>query len=225
MLFRSRIEPKTKADQEKMGYALKRLADEDPTFRIKSDQETGETVIMGMGELQLEIMVDRMKREFSVEANVGKPQVAYRETIQGEAEAEAKYIRQTGGRGQYGHVVIDLLPLDRGAGQEFENKIKGGIIPSEFIPAIEKGIMEAAGRGVMAGYPVVDFQAILHDGSYHDVDSSELAFSIAGSTAFQSAFKQAGPILLEPIMSVEVVTPEDFLGDVMGDLNSKRGQS
>lgn len=219
------IEPKTKADQEKMGIALHKFTQEDPTFQVATDIDTGQVIIKGMGELHLDIIVDRMKREFNVEANIGAPQVAYKETISKPvSEVEGKYIRQTGGRGQYGHVVIDLLPLERGNGQTFENKIKGGIVPSEYIPAIEKGIMESAGRGVMAGYPVVDFNVILHDGSFHDVDSSELAFSIAGSLAFQSAFKQAGPILLEPIMSVETVTPEDFLGDVMGDLNSKRGQ-
>ncbi len=232
-----RIEPKTKADQEKMGYALKRLADEDPTFKIKSDQETGETVIMGMGELQLEIMVDRMKREFSVEANVGKPQVAYRETIQGEAEAEAKYIRQTGGRGQYGHVkltVRPMKPLEEGKKLkknikryehfEFIDSIKGGIIPIEYIPAVEKGIKEGMERGVVAGYPLVDVSVELTFGSYHEVDSSEIAFKIAGSQAVQDAAKRARPVILEPIMKVEVVTPDKFLGDVTGHLNSKRGE-
>lgn len=219
------IEPKTKADQEKMGIALKKLAEEDPTFRISSNEETQQTIIAGMGELHLEILVDRMKREFNVEANVGAPQVAYKETIQASSKnIEGKFIRQTGGRGQYGHVVIDIEPQERGAGNVFEDKIKGGIIPSEYIPSIQKGIMDAAKRGVIAGYPVVDFQVTLHDGSYHDVDSSELAFSIAGSTAFQSAVRMSTPILIEPVMKVEVVTPEDYLGDVMGDLNSKRGQ-
>ena len=232
-----RIEPKTKADQEKMGYALKRLADEDPTFRIKSDQETGETVIMGMGELQLEIMVDRMKREFSVEANVGKPQVAYRETIQGEAEAEAKYIRQTGGRGQYGHVKLTVRPMQplpegkklkknikRYEHFEFIDSIKGGVIPLEYIPAVEKGIKEGMERGVVAGYTLVDISAELTFGSYHEVDSSEIAFKIAGSQAVQDACKRARPVILEPIMKVEVVTPDKFLGDVTGHLNSKRGE-
>jgi elongation factor G len=232
-----RIEPKTKADQEKMGYALKRLADEDPTFKIKSDQETGETVIMGMGELQLEIMVDRMKREFSVVANVGKPQVAYRETIQGEAEAEAKYIRQTGGRGQYGHVkltVRPMQPIDPGAKVkknvsrynhfEFIDSIKGGIIPQEFIPAVEKGVKEGLERGVVAGFQLVDVSAELTFGSYHEVDSSEIAFKIAGSQAVQDACKRARPVILEPIMKVEAVTPEKFLGDVTGHLSSKRGE-
>ena len=229
------IEPKTKADQEKMGYALKRLSDEDPTFKIKSDQETGETVIMGMGELQLEIMVDRLKREFSVEANVGKPQVAYRETIQG--EAEAKYIRQTGGRGQYGHVrlsVRPMQPLDSEAKVkknvkrydhfEFINSIKGGVIPQEFIPAVEKGVKEGLERGVVAGFQLVDISAELTFGSYHEVDSSEIAFKIAGSQAVQDACKRARPVILEPIMKVEVVTPEKFLGDVTGHLASKRGE-
>ncbi|MEK7087687.1 MAG: elongation factor G [Patescibacteria group bacterium] len=232
-----RIEPKTKADQEKMGYALKRLADEDPTFKIKSDQETGETVIMGMGELQLEIMVDRMKREFSVEANVGKPQVAYRETIQGEAEAETKYIRQTGGRGQYGHVkltVRPMKPVDPNAKVkknvkrydhfEFIDSIKGGVIPQEFIPAVEKGVKEGLERGVVAGFQLVDVSVELTFGSYHEVDSSEIAFKIAGSQAVQDAAKRARPVILEPIMRVEVVTPDKFLGDVTGHLASKRGE-
>ena len=232
-----RIEPKTKADQEKMGYALKRLSDEDPTFKVKSDQETGETVIMGMGELQLEIMVDRMKREFSVVALVGKPQVAYKETILGEAEAEHKYIKQTGGRGQYGHVKIKIKPLDktidpedlpkntsRDGSFEFINSIKGGVIPQEFIPAVEKGIKEALERGIQAGYKVVDISAELLYGSYHDVDSSEIAYKIAASQAFQDAAKRARPVLLEPIMKVEVVTPEKFMGDVTGNLGSKRAE-
>ena len=232
-----RIEPKTKADQEKMGYALKRLADEDPTFRIKSDQETGETVIMGMGELQLEIMVDRMKREFSVEANVGKPQVAYRETIQGEAEAEAKYIRQTGGRGQYGHVKLTVRPMkpvdpnakvkknvSRYDHFEFIDSIKGGVIPQEFIPAVEKGVKEGLERGVVAGFQLVNVSVELTFGSYHDVDSSEIAFKIAGSQAVQDAARRARPVILEPIMKVEVVTPDKFLGDVTGHLASKRGE-
>ena len=232
-----RIEPKTKADQEKMGMSLKRLSDEDPTFRIKSDMETGETVIMGMGELQLEIMVDRMKREFSVEATVGKPQVAYKETIQGEAEVENKYIRQTGGRGQYGHVKITvrpMKPLVEGAkipkntkrydDFEFINSIKGGIIPQEYIPAVEKGLREGMERGVVAGFRLVNISCELSYGSYHEVDSSEIAFKIAASQAIQEACRKARPVLLEPIMKVEVVTPEKFMGDVTGHLNSKRGE-
>ncbi|MBI4132051.1 MAG: elongation factor G [Candidatus Sungbacteria bacterium] len=219
-----RIEPKTKADQEKMGVALKRLSDEDPTFRLKGDPETGETIISGMGELHLEIIVDRMRREFSVEANVGRPQVAYKETIRGAAEAEGRYIRQSGGRGQYGHVWLRLAPAPRGAGFEFEDAIKGGIIPQEFIPAVEKGVREAMDKGVLAGYPLVDFTAALYDGSYHDVDSSEAAFKIAGSLALQEAARRAGLALLEPIMRVEVVLPEQFLGEVSGDLNAKRAR-
>ncbi len=218
-----RIEPKTKADQEKMGLALKRLSDEDPTFRIKSDPETMETIISGMGELHLDIIVDRMKREFKVEAGVGKPQVAYKETITAEGEAEGKYIRQSGGRGQYGHVRIRLEPKERGEGFEFINSIRGGIIPQEYIPAIEKGIKEAMERGVVAGFPLVDLSVELYDGSYHEVDSSEMAFKIAGSMALQEGVRRSKPILLEPIMKVEAVTPENFLGDVVGDMNSKRG--
>ncbi len=232
-----RIEPKTKADQEKMGMALKRLSDEDPTFKIKSDQETGETVIMGMGELHLEILVDRMKREFGVEANVGKPQVAYKETIQGEAEVENKYIKQTGGKGQYGHVKIKIKPLPqydpeekvpknahREPGFEFINAIKGGVIPQEFIPAVEKGIREAMDRGILAGYKMTDISAELNYGSYHDVDSSEIAYKIAASQAFQEAARRAKPVILEPIMKVEVVVPERFMGDITGNLSGKRGQ-
>jgi elongation factor G len=232
-----RIEPKTKADQEKMGMALKRLSDEDPTFKIKSDSETGETVIMGMGELHLEIIVDRMKREFSVEANVGKPQVAYKETITGEAEVENKYIKQTGGKGQYGHVKINIKPLPkydpeekvpknahREEGFEFIDSIKGGVIPQEFIPAVEKGIREAMDRGILAGYKMTDITAELTYGSYHDVDSSEIAYKIAASQAFQEAAKKAKPVILEPIMKVEVVVPEKFMGDITGNLSSKRGQ-
>ncbi len=218
-----KIEPKTKADQEKMGLALKRLSDEDPTFRIKSDHETMETIISGMGELHLDIIVDRMKREFKVEATVGKPQVAYKETIMAESEAEGKYIKQSGGRGQYGHVRVRLVPKERGQGFEFINSIKGGVIPQEFIPAAEKGIKEAMERGVVAGFPLVDFSVELYDGSYHEVDSSEMAFKIAGSMALQEGVRRAKPIILEPIMKIEVVTPERFLGDVVGDLNSKRG--
>ena len=219
-----RIEPKTKADQEKMGLALRRLSEEDPTFRIKGDEETMETIISGMGELHLEILVDRMKREFKVEANVGRPQVAYKETVKKTAEAEGKYIRQSGGRGQYGHVWLRAEPNERGKGFEFINEIKGGIIPQEFILAVEKGIKEAMEKGVVAGFPLVDMQVALYDGSYHDVDSSEAAFKIAGSIALQEAAKRAGAILLEPIMKVEVVTPEQFLGDVTGDLSSKRAK-
>ncbi|MEK7566578.1 MAG: elongation factor G [Patescibacteria group bacterium] len=219
-----RIEPKTKADQEKMGLAMRRLADEDPTFRIKADPETLETIISGMGELHLEVLVDRMKREFKVEADVGRPQVAYKETIQGQAEAEGKYIRQSGGRGQYGHVRLKVEALPRGAGFEFVSAIRGGIIPQEFIPAVEKGVKEAMDRGVIAGYPFVDTKVTLYDGSYHEVDSSESAFKIAGSMALQEAVKRAKPVILEPIMSVEVVTPEGFLGEVTGDLSSKRGR-
>ena len=219
-----RIEPKTKADQEKMGLALRRLADEDPTFRIRGDEETGDTVISGMGELHLEIIVDRMKREFKVEANIGRPQVAYKETIRGEAQAEGKYIRQTGGRGQYGHVWLRVSPLERGSGFEFTNAIKGGIIPQEYIPAVEKGVREALEKGILAGYPVRDVEVELYDGSYHEVDSSEAAFKIAGSMAVQAAAKRAGLVLLEPIMKVEATAPEDFLGEVSGDLSSRRAR-
>jgi elongation factor G len=219
-----RIEPKTKADQEKMGLALKRLSEEDPTFRIKADPETLETIISGMGELHLEVLVDRMKREFKVGADVGRPQVAYKETIQVSAEAEGKYIRQSGGRGQYGHVWLRVAPKERGAGFEFVDEIKGGVIPHEFIPAVEKGVREAMEKGVIAGYPLIDAEVGLFDGSYHEVDSSEAAFKIAGSIAFQEAVRRAKPVILEPIMLVEVVTPENFLGDVTGDLASKRGR-
>ena len=219
------IEPKTKADQEKMSLALQRLAEEDPTFRIKVDHETGQTIISGMGELHLEIIVDRMKREFAVEAAVGEPQVAYRETIRKDGvEQEGKFIRQSGGRGQYGHVWLRLSQNEPGKGLEFINSIKGASIPSEFIPAVKSGIEEAMANGVLAGYPVVDIKAELYDGSYHDVDSSEMAFKIAGSMALQDGVKKAAPVLLEPIMKVVVVTPEDFMGDVVGDLNSKRGR-
>jgi elongation factor G len=219
-----RIEPKTKADQEKMGLALKKLSDEDPTFRIKSDPETAEMIISGMGELHLEVLVERMKREFSVEANVGRPQVAYKETIAGTAEAEGKYIRQSGGRGQYGHVWLRVEPLERGAGYEFVNAIKGGAIPEEFIKPSEKGIQEAMDKGVVAGFPMVDMKVTLYDGSYHEVDSSEIAFKIAASTALQEASKRAKPILLEPIMKVEIIVPEKSLGETTGDLASRRGQ-
>jgi elongation factor G len=232
-----RIEPKTKADQEKMGMALKRLSDEDPTFRIESDAETAETVIKGMGELHLEIIVDRMKREFGVEANVGKPQVAYKETIQGEAEVDNKYVKQTGGKGQYGHVRIKIKPLPaydpeekvpknahREPGFEFIDAIKGGVIPQEFIPAVEKGVKEAMERGILAGYKMVDISVELNFGSYHDVDSSEIAYKIAASQAFQEAAKKARPVILEPVMKVEVVVPEKFMGDITGNLSGKRGQ-
>jgi len=219
-----RIEPKTKADQERMGLALHRLSEEDPTFRIKGDEETMETIISGMGELHLEIIVDRMKREFKVGANVGRPQVAYKETIKKTAEAEGKYIKQSGGHGQYGHVWLRVEPQERGKGFEFLNEIKGGVIPQEFIPAVEKGIKEALEKGVIASFPLVDMKVALYDGSYHDVDSSEAAFKIAGSIALQEAAKRAQAVLLEPIMKVEVVTPEQFLGDVTGDLSSKRGK-
>jgi elongation factor G len=219
------IEPKTKADQEKMGIALARLAEEDPTFRISTNQETGQTLIAGMGELHLEILVDRMKREFKVEANVGQPQVAFKEAIRiPVSDVEGKFVRQSGGRGQFGHVVIDIEPAERGAGFVFENKIVGGAIPKEFIKPAEEGIREALERGVIAGYPVLDVKVTLKDGSYHDVDSSEMAFKIAGSMAAQSAVKRANPAILEPIMKVEVLTPEDYFGEVMGDINSRRGQ-
>jgi elongation factor G len=219
-----RIEPKTKTDQEKMGLALKKLSDEDPTFRIKSDQETGETIISGMGELHLEILVDRMKREFKVEAQVGRPQVAYRETIKGSSEAEGKYIKQSGGRGQYGHVWIRVESKDEGGGIEFVDEIKGGAIPKEYIPAVEKGIKEASDKGIVAGYPISDIKVTLYDGSFHEVDSSEIAFKIAGAMAFQEACRKAKPIILEPIMKIEAVIPPDFFGDVIGDLSSRRGK-
>ncbi len=218
------IEPKTKQDQEKMGLALQKLAEEDPSFRIKTDEETLQTIISGMGELHLEILVERMKREFSVEANVGKPQVAYKETIKSEAEAEGKYVKQSGGRGQYGHCWIRLEPQEPGEGFAFEDKIKGGIIPKEYIPAIEKGLKEAMGKGVVAGYPLVDIKATVYDGSYHEVDSSEVAFKMAAMMAFKSAAQKGGAVILEPIMKVEVITPEESMGDVIGDLSSKRGQ-
>ncbi|MCH8049811.1 elongation factor G [Patescibacteria group bacterium] len=232
-----RIEPNTKADQEKMGIALSKLSDEDPTFKVSIDEETLETIISGMGELHLEILVDRMKREFSVGANIGKPQVAYKETIRGTAEAESKYIKQTGGRGQYGHVKIRIKPLEdfpedkklpknvkRSEGFEFINSIKGGVVPSEYIPAVEKGIKEAMEKGIVAGYKMTDISIELYDGSYHDVDSSEIAFKIAGSLAYQDAAKRAKPVILEPIMKVEINTPERFMGDITGNINSKRGQ-
>jgi elongation factor G len=218
------VEPKTKADQEKMGLALQRLAKEDPSFRVHTDQESGQTIISGMGELHLEIIVDRMKREFKVDANVGKPQVAYRETIRGTVESEGKFVRQSGGRGQYGHVWLKLEPNQAGKGYEFINGIVGGSVPREFIPAIDKGVKEAVDTGVLAGYPVVDVKVTAFDGSYHDVDSNEMAFKIAGSLGFKEGFRNAKPVILEPIMKVEVVTPEDYSGDVIGDLNRRRGQ-
>ncbi len=218
------IEPKTKQDQEKMGFALQKLAQEDPSFRVRTDEETSQTIIAGMGELHLEIIVDRMLREFKVEANVGKPEVAFRETIRRKAEAESKYVKQTGGRGQYGHVVLSVEPLESGKGFEFVNKIVGGVIPKEFIPAVEKGVRERLDAGVVAGYPLRDVRVTLTYGSYHDVDSNEMAFKIAGSMAFADACKKADPVLLEPIMKVEVLVPQDFMGDVIGNLNGRRGK-
>ena len=217
------VEPRTKADQEKMGIALGKLAQEDPSFRVHTDEESGQTIISGMGELHLDILVDRMKREFKVEANVGRPQVAYRETIRKEVEAEGKFVRQSGGRGQYGHVKIRMAPVASGEGYEFENAIVGGVVPKEYINSVDKGIRDAMETGVIAGYPVVDFKVTLFDGSYHEVDSSEMAFKVAGSMAFKNAALAANPVLLEPMMKVEVVTPEDYMGDVMGDLNRRRG--
>jgi elongation factor G len=218
------VEPKTKADQEKMGMALQRLAKEDPSFRVSTDEESGQTLIAGMGELHLEIIVDRMKREFSVEANVGKPQVAYRETIRGKVESEGKHVKQSGGRGQYGHVWLKIEPNEAGKGNEFKNGTVGGTVPREFIPAVEKGIKEACDTGVMAGYPIVDVKVTLFDGSYHDVDSDEISFRMAAIFGFKDGFRKAKPVILEPIMKVEVVTPEDYMGDVIGDLNRRRGQ-
>jgi len=217
------VEPKTKVDQEKMGVALSKLAQEDPSFQVRTDEESGQTIISGMGELHLDIIIDRMKREFNVAANVGKPQVAYRETIQQSVEQEHKYVKQTGGRGQYGHVYIRLEPLERGGGFEFVDQIKGGVVPREYIPAVQKGIQEAMEGGILAGYPVVDVRATLFDGSYHEVDSSEHAFKAAGSMAFKEGVLKAKPVLLEPVMAVEVVTPEEYMGTVNGDLNSRRG--
>jgi elongation factor G len=218
------VEPKTKSDQEKMGLALQRLAKEDPSFRVATDQESGQTIISGMGELHLDIIVDRMRREFKVEANVGKPQVAYRETIRGSVEQEGKFVRQSGGRGQYGHVWLKIEPQQEGKGYEFVNGIVGGVVPREYIPAVDKGVKEALEGGVIAGYPVVDVKVTIFDGSYHDVDSNEMAFKIAGSMAVKDGVRKAKPVLLEPIMKVEVVTPEDYSGDVIGDLNRRRGQ-
>jgi elongation factor G len=218
------VEPKTKADQEKLGMAIQKLAQEDPTFRVNTDPETGQTILSGMGELHLEIIVDRMMREFGVGANVGKPQVAYRETIRKSAEAEGRHIKQTGGHGQYGHVKIKVEPLPTGGGFEFVNEITGGRVPREYINPTEVGIKEALEGGVLAGFPMSDLKVTLYDGSYHDVDSSEMAFKIAGSMAIKEAARKAKPVLLEPIMSVEVVVPEEYMGDVIGDLNSRRGR-
>ncbi|HHT37480.1 MAG TPA: elongation factor G [Firmicutes bacterium] len=218
------VEPKTKTDQDKLGTALQKLAEEDPTFRVHTDEETGQTIISGMGELHLEVIVDRLLREFKVEANIGKPQVAYRETITKAVTTEGKFVRQSGGRGQYGHVVLEIEPLEQGAGFEFVNKIVGGVVPREYIPAVESGVKEAMLGGVLAGYPVVDVRVTITDGSYHEVDSSEMAFKVAGSIGFKEGARKANPVLLEPIMKVEVTTPEEYLGDVMGDLNSRRGR-
>jgi elongation factor G len=217
------VEPKTKADQEKMGVALSKLAAEDPSFRVHTDEETGQTIISGMGELHLEIIVDRMKREFKVEANVGKPQVAYRETVRGSTEVEGKFVRQSGGRGQFGHCWLKIEPNEEGAGYEFVNAVVGGVIPKEYIPAIDKGIQEQMKNGILAGYPVIDVKVTVYDGSYHDVDSNEMAFKIAASMGFKKGALQSKPVLLEPIMKVEVVTPDDFMGDIVGDLNRRRG--
>jgi len=218
------VEPKTKPDQEKMGIALNRLAQEDPSFRVQTDEESGQTIISGMGELHLEILVDRMKREFGVEATVGKPQVAYRETIRAKAvDVEGKFVKQSGGRGQYGHAVITLEPHEQGKGYEFLDEIKGGVIPREYIPAVDKGIQETLKSGVLAGFPVVDVKVHLTFGSYHDVDSNENAFRMAGSMAFKEAMRRASPVILEPMMAVEVETPEDYMGNVMGDLSGRRG--
>ena len=217
------VEPKTKVDQEKMGVALQKLAQEDPSFRVSSDEESGQTIISGMGELHLEIIVDRMRREFSVEANVGAPEVSYRETIRQAVEQEGRFVRQTGGRGQYGHVWLRIEPQEPGSGYEFESKIVGGAVPKEYIPAVGKGVQEQMQNGVIAGYPVVDVRVTLYDGSFHEVDSSETAFKVAGSMAFRDGAQNASPVLLEPMMKVEVVTPEDYMGDVVGDLNRRRG--
>jgi elongation factor G len=217
------VEPKTKADQEKMGIALNRLAQEDPSFRVRTDEESGQTIISGMGELHLEIIVDRMRREFGVEANVGAPQVAYREAVRKAVEQEGKFVKQSGGRGQYGHVWIKLEPNEAGKGYEFVDAIKGGTVPREFIPAVDKGLRDTLPNGVLAGFPVVDVKVTLFDGSYHDVDSNENAFKMAASMAFKDAMRKASPVLLEPMMAVEVETPEDFMGNVMGDLSGRRG--
>ena len=219
-----KIEPKTKADQEKLGTSLKKLSEEDPTFKVSTNQETGETIISGMGELHLEIIADRLKREFNVDAAVGRPQVAYKETIKESIQSEGKYIRQSGGRGQYGHVKIRIEPMPRGKGFEFNNEIRGGIIPSEFIPPVEKGVKEAMDKGILAGFPMVDMKVSLYDGSFHEVDSSEIAFKIAASQALQDGAKKCKPILLEPIMRLEVIVPEEYFGDIIGDLSSRRGK-
>lgn len=218
------IEPKTKSDQEKLSTALQKLAMEDPTFKVYTDSETGQTIISGMGELHLEVIVDRLLREFKVDANVGKPQVAYKETITKAVKAEGKFVRQSGGRGQYGHVMVEFEPTEPGEGYSFENKIVGGAIPKEYIPAVDAGIREALENGVLAGYPTVDVKARLYDGSYHDVDSSEMAFKIAGSMALKNGVPKANPVLLEPIMKIEITVPEEYMGDVIGDLNSRRGR-
>jgi elongation factor G len=217
------VEPRTKTDQEKMGVALGKLAQEDPSFRVHTDEESGQTIISGMGELHLEIIVDRMRREFKVEANVGAPQVAYRETIRKKVEQEGKFVRQSGGRGQYGHVWLRIEPREAGSGYEFENGIVGGVVPKEYIPAVDKGVREQLHNGVIAGFPVVDVKVTLFDGSYHEVDSSEMAFKLAGALGFKEGAQKASPVLLEPVMKVEVVTPEEYMGDVMGDLNRRRG--
>jgi elongation factor G len=218
------IEPKTRADQEKMAEAIAKLVEEDPTLRVSTNEETGQNIISGMGELHLEIVIDRMRREFKVEANIGKPQVAYKETVRKTAKAEGKFVRQSGGRGQYGHVWLEVAPNEKGKGFVFENAIVGGVIPKEFIKPVEQGVMEAMKNGVLAGYPVEDVKVKLYDGSFHEVDSSEMAFKVAGSMAFKEAARKAGPAILEPIMEVEVVTPEEYMGDVIGDLNSRRGK-
>jgi elongation factor G len=218
------VEPKTKADQEKMSIALQKLAEEDPSFRVHTDEESGQTIISGMGELHLEIIVDRMMREFKVEAEVGQPQVAYRETIKTAVEQEYKYAKQSGGRGQYGHVFLKIEPMEPGSGYEFVDAIKGGVVPREYIPAVDKGVQEAMQNGVLAGYPVEDVKVTLYDGSYHDVDSSEMAFKLAGSMCFKEGAKKANPVILEPVMKVEVEVPEEYMGDVIGDLNRRRGQ-
>jgi len=217
------IEPKTKADEDKLSIALQKLAEEDPTFRVRTDENTGQTHISGMGELHLEVLVDRMKREFKVEANVGRPQVAYRETITRPAKAQGRFVRQSGGRGQYGDVHLEVEPLEKGGGFVFESKIVGGAVPREYIPAVENGVKEALSTGVLAGYPIVDVKVTLVDGSYHEVDSSEMAFKIAASIGFKDAMQKGKPVLLEPVMKVEIVAPEEFTGDVMGDLSSRRG--
>ncbi|HEU4965554.1 MAG TPA: elongation factor G, partial [Bacilli bacterium] len=218
------LEPKSKGDQDKMGIALSKLAEEDPTFKTFTDQETGQTIISGMGELHLEIIVDRLQREFKVEANVGKPQVAYKEAITSKVKIEGKFVRQSGGKGQFGHVWLELEPLERGTGYVFENKIVGGVVPREYIPAVDNGIQEAMQNGILAGYPLIDVKASLVDGSYHDVDSSEMAFKIAGSMALKAGALKASPVVLEPMMKVEVTVPEEYMGDIMGDINSRRGR-